>query len=389
MTGFGMQHRMADSLRLPPFLSQKLRFWSLVAMLCLVYVHGYNLHPRYLQPWTTVDEPFTLGNGWQYFLANGVLRFRIPLLFAISGYLLAWRDDGRLPHRARVGRRLRTLGLPYLLWSGLWLAALWALEQFPGTGRAVLDAEISPFWPRQLLGQYTAGELLVRALVLPAPFQLWFLRSLLVYNLAYPWLKKAVAQWPRWYFSIAGLLWLAGVPLPLVEGEGLLFFGLGLWLAQRGYDVQRPPRWFRPGLGAALWLGTAALHTGLAFGGGPARGLGHPLLLLTLHRIGEISGLLTAWFGLDGLVRAAMARGWFRWLTGFSFIIYALHVPAVNYATEAALCHGATLPQPQLLTYLLVPPLIIAGSVALGAGLRRVAPKAYGLLTGGRGLATP
>ncbi|GAB2773339.1 hypothetical protein HNQ93_000896 [Hymenobacter luteus] len=47
--------------RLDAFLSQKLRFWSLVAMLLLVYVHAYNLHPRYLQPWTPVDEPLAAG----------------------------------------------------------------------------------------------------------------------------------------------------------------------------------------------------------------------------------------------------------------------------------------------------------------------------------------
>ncbi|GAA4003268.1 hypothetical protein GCM10022408_13510 [Hymenobacter fastidiosus] len=55
----------AAPARLPAFLSQKLRFWSLVAVVLLVYVHAYNLHPRYLQPWTPVDEPLTVpcGNG--------------------------------------------------------------------------------------------------------------------------------------------------------------------------------------------------------------------------------------------------------------------------------------------------------------------------------------
>lgn len=62
------------------------------------------------------------GTWLQYFLANGLLRFRIPILFAISGYLFA-RRHGAEPHGARVWRRLRTLGLPYLLWSGLWLCA--------------------------------------------------------------------------------------------------------------------------------------------------------------------------------------------------------------------------------------------------------------------------
>lgn len=370
-----------------PFLSQKLRFWALVAMVLLIYVHAYNLHPRYLEPWTVVEEPFTAGNALQYFLANGLLRFRIPILFAISGYLLARRDDGQLAHGARVRRRLRTLGLPYLLWSGLWLLALGVLEQFAVTRQAVIDAEISPFWPRQLLSQLSGPELLARWLVVPAPFQLWFLRSLLLYNLAYPWLKKAVLARPKIYFSVAGLLWFFMVPLPLIEGEGLLFFGLGLWLALRNKNVLAPPSGLRLPWLAVLWLGAAALKTWLAFQAEPASGLPMALLMLTLHKLGEASGMLTAWFGLDWLVRAAMRRGWFRWLTGFSFLIYALHVPFVNYATELALRYGRGLPHRHLLTYLLLPLLVVLVAVGIGALLRRAAPGLYAVLTGGRGLA--
>ena len=355
-------------------------------MVCLVYVHAFNLHPRYLEPWTQVAEAATPGTVLQYLLANGLLRFRIPLLFTISGYLLASRA-GREPHGQLVQRRLRTLGLPYLLWSLLWLVALWVLEQFAGSRQAVIDASISPFWPRQLLREYSAGELLRRWLVLPAPFQLWFLRSLLVYNLAYPWLQKAIQRRPAVYFSVAGLLWLLLVPLPLVEGEGLLFFGLGVWLAQRHYPVQAAPPWLRPGLMAALWLGAAIAKTWLAFGY-PEFHWPLKLAMLALHKVGEVSGLLTAWFGLDALVRAAVARRWFRSLTGFSFMIYVLHVPAVNYATEVALRYGRGLPHLPLLTYLLVPLLVIGASVAVGAALRRGLPGLYGSLTGGRGLAT-
>ena len=375
-------HPTAAPPSLDPFLSQKLRFWSLAAMLCLVYVHAFNLHPRYLAPWTQVEEAATPGTVLQYLLANGLLRFRIPLLFAISGYLLAGRA-GREFHGQLVRRRLRTLGLPYLLWSGIWLATLWALEHAAMSRQAILDAQISPFWPRQLFSQFTPGELLTQALLEPVPFQLWFLRSLLVLNLAYPWLQKAVSRWPAVYFSVAGLLWFLLVPL----GEGLLFFGLGIWLTQRAYPVQTPPAWLRPELMAALWLGVAIAKTWLAFG--------HPefhwplkLTMLALHHLGEVSGLLTAWFGLDALVRVAVAQRWFRWLTGFSFMIYVLHVPTVNYATEVALRYGRGLPHLYLLTYLLVPLLVIAASVAVGAALRRALPGVYGVLTGGRGLAT-
>jgi hypothetical protein len=374
--------------RLDPFLSQKLRFWSLVAMILLIYVHAYNLHPRYLQPFTPVQEPLTPGTWLQYFLANGLLRFRIPILFAISGYLFALRD-GAEPHKERVKRRLRTLGLPYLLWSLLWLGVLWVLEQFPVTRQAVVDAEISPFWPRQLLGQYTVGELLLRWLVLPAAFQLWFLRSLLVYNLAYPWLKKAVLRRPGIYFGVVGVLWFVMFSLPpIFEAEGLLFFGLGVWLALRNKDVLTPPRWFRPWLFAGVWIGVSALKTWLAFRGGEELGLPMALGMLTLHKVGEASGMLTAWFALNGLVRGFMAWGWFRWLTGFSFIIYVLHVPFVNYATELVLRYGRGVPHLHLLTYLFLPLVVILVSVGLGALLRWATPGIYAMLTGGRGLAT-
>ena len=373
--------------RLDSFLSQKLRFWSLMAMVLLVYVHAYNLHPRYLQPFTPVEEPLGPVTWLQYFLANGLLRFRIPILFAISGYLFAWRE-GAEPHGQRVRRRLRTLGLPYLLWSGMWLVALWALEQLPITKQAIIDAEISPFWPQQLLSQLSAGELVQRWLVVPAPFQLWFLRSLLACNLAYPWLRVAILRKPIIYFSVAGLVWFFMVPVPLVEDESLLFFGLGMWLALRGKDVLTPPGWFRLGLVAGLWLGVCLLKTWLAFHVGPPFSLPLGLSMLALHKVGEASGMLVAWFGLNGLVRWCMARAWFRWLTGFSFMIYVLHVPLVNYTTELALRYGRAIPHIHLLTYLALPLLIVAVSVGIGALLRAVAPGIYAVLTGGRGLAT-
>jgi peptidoglycan/LPS O-acetylase OafA/YrhL len=75
-----------------------------------------------------------------------------------------------------------------------------------------------------------------------------------------------------------------------------------------------------------------------------------------------------------------------RWLAGFSFVIYALHVPMVNYVTEAALSAGAGIAHVELWVYLTVPLVVVAITVAVGALLRAVAPKVYGVLTGGRGL---
>lgn len=369
-----------------PELSRKLRFWSLMAMVLLVYVHAYNLEPRYLQPGTLVDAPATWDNVLQYLLANGLLRFRIPILFAISGYLFAWRDTGAVPHRTRLLRRARTLGIPYLAWSAIAIAATWALEQW-AVGRAlVASAALSPFGPdAAFVGQYSAGQLLLRWLVVPVAFQLWFLRSLLVLTALYPLVRIAVTRWPRAYFAVAGLLWLPGGGVFLVESEGLLFYALGVWLAAREVDVTTRPRWVWPVPMALAWLVLCAVKTGMAFAidaySGPQW-----LAMLLLHRAGELLGLVVAWYGLDRLAQAAMARDWFRWLTAFSFIIYVMHVPLVNYATEAALNYGAGIPHVALLAYLLVPVAVIATAVLTGLLLRTVARPVYGVLTGGRGL---
>ncbi|TGD81761.1 acyltransferase family protein [Hymenobacter wooponensis] len=370
----------APPARLDSFLSQKLRFWSLVAMVLLVYVHAYNLHPRYLQPWTPVEEPLSVGAWLQYFLANGLFRFRIPILFAISGYLFA-HHDSRAPHKVRVKRRVQTLLVPYLLWSALGLGLTWAMEQYPATRQVVLDAGLSIFGPQNpFVSNYSPSELLLRWLLLPVPFQLWFLRSLLVYNLAYPWLRKAVERGPKIYFPIVALLWMFEISFPpIIEGTGLLFFALGVWLHKREIDVLTPPQWFKTGGFALLWLVLLTGKTWLAFH------TEHPpfIPMLVLHKTAEVLGMGVMWFGADRLVRAAMRQPWFVWLTGFSFMIYALHVPLVNYATEAAL---RTWSSQQLGVFGLLPLAIVLLAVVLGAVLRRAAPRVYGLLTGGRGL---
>ena len=68
------------------------------------------------------------------------------------------------------------------------------------------------------------------------------------------------------------------------------------------------------------------------------------------------------------MMRWCMARAWFRWLTGFSFTIYVLHVPLVRYATALALRYERSVPHIHLLTYL--PLLIVVFSAGLGALLR-------------------
>jgi len=372
---------------LSAFNSDKFRFWSFVSMALLVFVHGYNVEQRYLQPWTIPLEPLSLTSYIEYFLANGILRFRIPMLFAISGYLYALHDYR--PNRERVRKRLRTLLVPYLIWSGLAIVLYYAFEMLPLTRawiEAAHTAQIDE--TRTLVHQYHWYELLGRWLLAPLPYQLWFIRVLLVYNLAYPlisrWVLGPVSRWVL--FGLAALMWLGTMDFLLFEGEGLLFFSLGVWLQKSGFDIDKPGRWLQPRIWALVFVGAAAIKTLLAFVGEPMLGGAVFPTLLLLHKLTVASGLVAAWFGCNALVKWCMQRRWFVWLTAFSFIIYAVHAPWVAILIDPTYRLLGYMPGYQMLSFILLPLALIAFSIAIGALLRKLVPGVYGVLTGGRGL---
>jgi len=369
---------------LSAFNSQKFRFWSFVSMFLLVFVHGYNLNLGYLQPWTIPGEPLTATTFTEYWLANGLFRFRIPMLFIISGYLFALGDHK--PYKQRSAKRVKTLLYPYLIWSAVGLLLTYVLEFFPysrdivsATGMMQLDET------RTLLHQYHWYEVLARWIFFPASYQLWFIRVLLIYNLAYPALRwcvtHPVAKWI--FFIIAILLWLATAGFVLVEGEGLLFFSLGIWIQKTNFNIDEPNKWLQPRLWFLVFMVLSITKTILAFQT-PFNGI-EPVLLL-MHKLVVLSGLIFAWYGCNALVKWCMNKNWFVWLTAFSFMIYVLHAPLVVYATKAVFMQISDWYAYRILTFIFLPLCLIALSVIFGALLRRLLPKVYSFVTGGRGL---
>ena len=367
------------------FLSDKFRFWSFVSMCLLVFVHGYNLEQSYLQPWTLPGEPLSVTTFVEYWTANGLFRFRIPLLFLISGYLFAWGDTQEWGNR--IAKRARSLLLPYLWWSGIALLFLWMLE-WSVWGKALLVAshlaQIDE--TRMLVSDYKWWEIILRWLLAPVAYQLWFVRSLFVYNLLYPILRWLVMHriW-RWVFLLFALaLWISTAGI-IIEGEGLLFFSVGVWLQKSNVSLQSTNKWLRPLPWILLFLVASIAKTGLAFQ--PAYpGIYRDLTLL--HKAVVLLGLVAAWISLDRCVRWAMAVPRFRQWTAFSFMIYGLHTPLVVLLYHAAYMYLPHFTGYRLCWYVLIPWLVIVFSVLVASGLRRFWPWFYRQLTGGRGLGT-
>lgn len=372
--------------RISDFNSLKFRFWSFVSMFLLVFVHGYNLNENYLQPWTIPGEPLTFTAFTEYFLANGIFRFRIPMLFIISGFLFALHDYR--PYGERTRKRLRTLLLPYLIWSAFGLIYSWILELYPYSRDLLAASHINQIdQTRMLLHDYKWYELAGRWILIPVPYQLWFIRVLLIYNIAYPAIRWCIMhRIGKWiFFSLAGLMWLGTAGFVFFEGEGLLFFSLGVWMQKMNFDIDHPRRWLNPVWWGIAFIGFSAIKTWLAFNGKPLLGDAVFPVLTLMHKSVIISGLISAWYGGNLLVRTFMKKPWFVWISAFSFMIYAFHAPLVAYATKAVFAEINCVPYYRFITFILLPLIIIAFSVSLGALLRRFTPGFYGILTGGRG----
>jgi len=370
-----------------PTLSKKFRFWTFASMILLVFVHGYNLHERYLQPWSIVNEALTPTSFIEYFLANGIFRFRIPMLFIISGYLFAYFDFK--PRKERIQKRFRTLIIPYLIWSAVGLLLCFLLELIPYTRQLIINSHVLQIdQTRLLIHDYTWYEIIARWIFFPVAYQLWFIRVIFIYNLAYPFIRWCVihpkAKWI--FFTIAVLLWLATFGIPVLEGEGLLFFALGVWIQKNNTDIERSVKPFFKTGWFVIFIALSLIKTWLAIKGYELMGSSIFPILTLLHKVVIITGLISAWIVSDRIVAWFSERKWFVWFSSFSFIIYALHAPLVAFAIDGVFQLLQNLFFYRAATFVLLPLLIIAICVLIGSMLRKLSPSVYSLLTGGRGI---
>lgn len=362
--------------------SKKFKFFSFLSMVLLVYVHGYNLQNSYLQPFSTVHEPLTVTTFTEYFLANGLFRFRIPMLFIISGFLFTLGDDK--PQGTRISKRARTLLLPYIIWGGVAILITFLLQQNSFTAAIVQKASIDQFGDNRPYAAQPIGLMIRRWIFAPPSFQLWFIRCLFFYNLLYPLMLRACTKYPWVWFSVVGFLWFTTSGFYFVEGEGLMFFSLGIFIAKKGFDIEQPLNKKLWWIACIVFIGSALAKTILAFY--VKDNIPNGILLSVLHKTTEFAGLVTMWYGIDSLIKYLMHRQWFVWISGFAFIIFAMHVPLVNYLTTYLSSALNYLPLYRFTVFLAAPTIIIICCIAFGALFRKLLPKVYSVCTGGRGM---
>jgi fucose 4-O-acetylase-like acetyltransferase len=298
-----------------------------------------------------------------------ITRVAVPMFFFISAFLLYAKENAFTPV---LKKRSRTILVPYLLWTALFVLLYFTMQTLPFTRDFFMtDPEhlirnygpldwIDVFWGK-ITYRNESGH--------PFVFQFWFLRDLFLLDLLFIPLKRLIDRFPFGAFVLFFILWIGKVNIYLVSPEALFFFALGCYivkyrLSEKAIDAIKLPDI------TCVYLIT--LLTEL-FGNIPI-----------IHNINILLGC-AFFIRLSGLaVRNAKLYRVLTWLEQYEFIVYAVHAIIISQLLKIIIkllpVHGGFL----LAEYLGVVTVSIALCVVFGAVFKRLFPKPFAVLTGGR-----
>lgn len=365
------------------YLSRKIKFLSFFAISGVVYCHAYNYADRFLQSRTVLTEGANPGTMLQFFISNGLVRFAVPLFFTFSAYLFFvnfefnWKG-----YLKKVLKRVRTLMVPFLIWTALAGAFLYIVYKVTGLERYSIVYE--------KVGTMLENGVWVWLFNSPA-FQLWYLTDLFKLVLISPviyWLVKKCKLVPVILF---GILWVLEWSF-FINYEGLFFFTIGAYLAvnkktfvgmisldesyvdkEKNKSVTKviTVLWVAGCFGYALMSGTMGESAYVTY------------LLLGLYKVNVITGLVSVWRLYDIKTGTWQDKKWVNEVVSCTVIVFVAHEPLQHLLTDVLLeimvFNGA-----HTLIYFVLPMVIMLACVGFGIFMKKAFPKVYGVLTGGR-----
>jgi peptidoglycan/LPS O-acetylase OafA/YrhL len=388
-------------------LSRKIRNISFLLILMVAFIHGYNENLHF------ADQGNFAPAYWlsfiERFISDGICRIAVPLFFVISGYLASESIGKSLnfhQYLRLLRKRIYSLLFPYLLVSALGIALVVFLQLFPIS---------RPFFNNYSVSGSGLQKWLNALLLNPVPFQLWFIRFLMGYFIAFPilfysirYLREfaVIALFFTWanpylyhhvgfvkiiFFSISFLFCLLSgtdmtpyIPTQKNELEGLFFFALGIYASlHRIPMLSRIPAYL---LWAAVlvWILWIAYRTAISLDIPPRHNEVH------YHLIGiTITGTVLFWYLYDSVSERLDAWLWLNQNAPYAFGIFLFHEPMLTIMKKGIVRISGGGDFSLLMSFLLSPVIAIILSLYLSKWTSSKLPAFYNLITGNRKPASP
>ncbi|MDR2512861.1 MAG: acyltransferase family protein [Puniceicoccales bacterium] len=314
--------------------------------------------------------------------------FIVPFFFFISGYFFFNKPGfGTKVYFEKIGKRAKTLLVPYVFWTAAWLVAYYLLYNSPLVGgflgkgreysvRYILEA----FWCSLVPDALRAPP--GNPTILPEIGQFWYLRDLMCVLIWSPVLHYFIKRIGVIFVIILGLAWLAGLRIPCLGDRGLSLLALffvsgGAWFGIKQKNFLSGFLTLRHSIFILYPLSLAAA-----------------LLLLYCSDYGVFSialriSILCAIPFFVNFVALLFEKKHLKdtpFLSSAAFLVFALHQPWILlFFRKLFLKNTVTMSCGNgLFYYCLYPVLVIAICLPLHYLLRRFLPRLNNLLTGGR-----
>jgi hypothetical protein len=301
-------------------------------------------------------------------VTNIIARIAVPLFFLISGYLLYVKETNFF---VVLKKKSRTLLLPYILWNILAAVFFYAAQSFSFTKPYFANIIIRNFTIWDWIGVFTgkSGQFAIRGN--PLVYQFWFLRDLFILCMFFIGIKKLVDRFPLGALFLFFALWRSGINIYIVSTEALFFFAMGYYVIKYAPDYKKID-------GIAYYdIGIIYIITIILV-------LFFEEYVPGIRKINILLGCimfikLTRYFINREHIYNKLLR-----LEKYAFFVYAVHgigLAAIQKLSVRIIpMRGFWL----LFQYFSVSITGIVIFVLMGAVIRKLFPKLYGVLTGGR-----
>ena len=332
------------------YLSNKFKILSFISMVMVVYLHAY----------IPMDSE-NIVSFIQYYFSQEITRTAVPLFFIISGVLF-FRNINHFDRSlfySKIKRRIRSLLIPYLIFSGLGFIFVYVVQQFVTTQSYKQIANLS------------LSECLYTFLFQPIGcYQLWFLKDLFILTLLSPCIYYGLKKIKVWLIICLFLLWILGIRY-IITIEAVFFFTTGAYLGcyqRRFLEYKIKSRWSI--LILIIWFTIALFNV-------------YHRDLYYFHCLGILIGICCIWFLYD-LFYNKYEKHILSWVLSYSFFIYLLHEPLLTIIKKLLLGILRESSISILIIYITAPIVTIILCIIVGKFLKNKYDKTYLIITGGR-----
>lgn len=213
-------------------------------------------------------------------------------------------------------------------------------------------------------------------LLSPLPYQLWFLRDLMLLVLVSPVIFLLI-KYLKVYSIVFGLIpWFLGYYSTIINSDSPLFFIIGGYLAifNKLQTLQLKQYSF---LLFTTWILLVLTHTILLYNGVSL----YNTNLMILNKITILVGIFVIWSVYDNFDIESKS---INPLLGYSFFLYVFHEPILTIIKKGLYFLIGNSEHASFIVYLLAPCITIVISLSVGILLKKNLPKIYNIATGGR-----